>query len=66
MKVYLVSREENGNVCFTTFEKIFSTLEKAQAYVKELEEKYKNTMWFELQHLSDDVVYFEIEEMEVE
>ena len=41
--------------------KIFSTLEKAQAYVDELNEKYKDNLSFQYRHF-----YFEIEEEEVE
>lgn len=61
MKVYLVNREDNGEYNYSTIIKIFSTLEKAQAYKIELEEKYKDSILFK--HCR---FYFDIEELEVE
>ncbi len=59
MKVYLVNREDGGETITTL--KAFSTLEKAQAYVVELKEKYKDNISFQYSHF-----WFDIEEMEVE
>lgn len=61
MKVYLVNREDMGEYGSTTLMKIFSTREKAQAYVNELGEKYKDNLPFQYKQF-----YFEIEEEEVE
>lgn len=62
MKVYLVNREDNdGEYGYTTLMKIFSTREKAQAYVNELCEKYKDKLEFQYKQF-----YFDIEEEEVE
>jgi hypothetical protein len=61
MKIYLVTKEDTGEYNFTTTLKAFSTLEKAQTYKAELEEKYKDNISFKYYH-----IYFEIEEMEVE
>jgi hypothetical protein len=61
MKVYLVNREDQGEYAITTTLKAFSTLEKAQAYVVELNEKNKDNLSFQYKFF-----YFEIEEMEVE
>ena len=61
MKVYVVNREDSGEYGSTTLMKVFSTLEKAQAYVNELCEKYKDNLSFQYKHF-----YFEIEEEEVE
>ncbi len=61
-KIYLVNREDAGEgFAITTSLKVFSTLEKAQAYVTELNEKYKDSLSFQYRHF-----HFEIEEMEVE
>lgn len=61
MKVYLVNKEHYGECGCTTLMKIFSTREKAQAYVNELCEKYKHNLEFQYRHF-----YFDIEEEEVE
>lgn len=61
MKVYLVNREYNIEGGDTTLMKIFSTREKAQAYVNELCEKYKHNLEFQYRQFC-----FDIEEEEVE
>ena len=61
MKVYLVNREDGGEYAHITTLKAFSTLEKAQAYVVELKEKYNDSISFQYSHF-----WFDIEEMEVE
>ena len=61
MRVYLVNKEHYGEYGCTTLMKIFSTREKAQAYVNELCEKYKDKLEFKYKQL-----YFDIEEEEVE
>lgn len=61
MKVYIVNREYSGEYGSTTLMKVFSTREKAQAYVDELGEKYKDNLEFQYRHF-----YFEIEEEEVD
>lgn len=60
MKVYLVNRQDNGEYGVTTLMKVFSTLQKAQAYVGELGEKYKDDILFQYGSFQ-----FEIEEEEV-
>ena len=61
MKVYLVYREDSGEYAPITTLKAFSTLDKAQAYLVELKEKYKDSLLFQRSHF-----WFDIEEMEVE
>jgi hypothetical protein len=61
MKVYLVNREDGGEYAPITTLKAFSTLEKAQAYLVELKEEYKDSISFKRSHF-----WFDIEEMEVE
>jgi len=61
MKVYIVNRKDADEYGSTTLKKVFSTREKAQAYVDELGEKYKESISFQHYHF-----YFEIEEEEVE
>lgn len=59
MKVYLVYKEHE----YESIEiiKVYSTLEKAQAYVDKLNEYYKDDLLFQNKSL-----YFEIEELDVE
>ena len=61
MKVYIVNGEYTGEYGYTTLMKVFLTLEKAQAYVDELDEKYKDNLSFQYKELQ-----FVIEEEEVE
>jgi len=61
MKIYLVNKIDSGEYAFSDIQKIFLTSEKAQAYVEELNKKYKDNISFQYSHF-----YFEIEEMEVE
>lgn len=59
MKVYLVYKEHEYESI--EISKVYSTLEKAQAYVDKLNEYYKDDLLFQNKSL-----YFGIEELEVE
>ena len=61
MKIYLVNREDYSEYDFTTNLKVFSTLEKANLYVKELEEMYKDNVSFQFGKFSFEVVEMIVE-----
>lgn len=61
MKVYLVNRVDTGEYTTTEILKAFSTLEKAQVYVVELNDIWKDSLSFQYKYFC-----FEIEELEVD
>ena len=61
MKIYLVNRVDNVEYEFTTNLKVFSTLERANLYVKELEEMYKDSVSFQFGKFGFEVVEMIVE-----
>jgi hypothetical protein len=62
MKVYVVNKEHcSGESNSTDLEKIFTTLEKANNYIAEMEIRHKDSFGFQYKWY-----YWDVEEVEVE